>query len=67
MKLWVYQSRKGYIELYHNFEDARREQDSDNRCSIEDHIADGREVGGSEEQGYFYIDDGGSIELVEVK
>jgi len=67
MKVWVFRSRKDYIDLYYDFDAARDAQDKDNCCTIEDHIRDGREVGGSKEEGVFYIDDGGSIELMEVR
>ena len=46
---------------------ARVEQDKDNRCTVEECAANDLEVGGSYEDGYFYIDDGGSIDLVEVE
>lgn len=72
MKIWVYKSRNGYTNLYpgthEGFVRARAAQDDDNRCTIEDIIRLGYgEVGGSEEEGRFYADDGGSIELLEVQ
>ncbi len=72
MKVWVYRSRKGNNRVYTGdsigFAKARLEQDFDNRCTVEEIILnnDG-EVGGSEQESRFYIDDGGDIELFEVE
>jgi hypothetical protein len=74
MKVWVYKSRRGEIQLF--AEDkrhwARIEQDADNGCSVEDILAnpelygDG-EIDGDPNEGNFSIDDGGSIKLVLVQ
>lgn len=67
-EVWVYEGRNSQARVFRNFEDARREQDEDNRCSVEEILAEGQfEVGGSEEAGYFYIDDGGSIFKVTIE
>jgi hypothetical protein len=68
MKIWIYRGRHGELRAYNSFADARVQQDEDNRCTVEEILEDGElEVGGSEEEGYFYIDEGGSIDLVEVQ
>lgn len=72
MKFWVYHSRNGYIRLFTGdsagFAKGRAAQDDENRCTVEEIIEQGYgEVGGSEEEGYFYIDDGGRLDLTEVE
>ena len=72
MKVWVYRSRNGNNAVFtgdeFGFQKARWRQDDDNCCTIEDIAEEGElEIGGSEEEGHFYIDDGGSIELFEVE
>lgn len=67
-KLWVYRGRHGELELHTQFSVARRRQDEDNNVTVQEIIEQGYgEVGGSEESGHFYIDDGGDITLVEVQ
>jgi hypothetical protein len=69
MKVWVYESRRGEIRIFaeHNRHLARAEQDDDNRCTVEDILADNElEVDGNPDEGDFSIDDGGSITLMEV-
>lgn len=74
MKVWVYTSRRGEIQLF--AEDkrhwARIEQDADNGCSVEDvennpELYGGGSMSGDPNQGDFSMDDGGSIELVLVQ
>ena len=69
MKVWVYQPRNEDVRVFaeDQFATARFEQDLDNGCTPLEAQENGLEVGGSEEEGYFYIDDGGSIRLVEVE
>jgi hypothetical protein len=67
MKLWVYQGRHGELELYNDFATARAQQDEDNGMTVEEILEQGDlEVGGSEEEGSFWIDEGGDITLVQV-
>jgi len=67
-KVWIYEGRNSGPRAFWNYQDARDEQDRDNGCTVEDILAQGDfEVGGSQEDGYFYIDDGGAITLVEVE
>jgi hypothetical protein len=70
--VWVYISRNGNHHVYTGdsvgFMKARAEQDDDNRITVEEIIAENDlEVGGSEESGHFYIDDGGDITLYEIE
>lgn len=72
MKVWVYMSRNGNHHVYTGdstgFAKARAVQDHDNRCTPEEIVEQGYgEVGGSEEEGHFYIDDGGDIQLYDVE
>ena len=69
MKVWVYSSRSADIRVFSEdkFSEVRKEQDLDNRCTVEEAINMGLDVGGSEKEGYFYIDDGGHIKLTEVE
>ena len=69
MKIWIYESRSAPSAAYYNFSDARKQQDEDNRMTVEEILEDQGEwaVEGSEEEGFFSIDDGGSIDLVEVQ
>lgn len=71
MKVWVYRSRNGNHGVFtgdsDGFRRARERQDEDNRCTVEDALEEGWDVSGSEEHGYFSIDDGGSIELMDVE
>lgn len=70
MKVWVYQGRHGELLVFaeENRHLARREQDEDNRCTVEDIIEQGDfEVDGNKMSGDFSIDDGGSITLMEVQ
>lgn len=72
LKVWVYRSRNGnhgvFTGNHEGFEKARVDQDIDNNVSLKNILADGDiEVSGSEEHGHFSIDDGGSIELFEVR
>lgn len=66
MKIWVYEGRNRPIELYYSFTEARRAQDIDNGCTLEEAIEDDSDWGGSENEGHFYIDDGGSLSHTEV-
>lgn len=70
-KVWFYQGRHGELEAFEGtdvgFMLARESQDRDNGCTVEDIRADGGDVDGSREEGYFYIDDGGRIDLVDVR
>lgn len=72
MNLWLYEGRHGERLLFpgtsEGFARARREQDEDNRMTLEAIIEEFGEdaVSGSEESGSFSIDDGGHIELLEV-
>jgi hypothetical protein len=70
--VWIYEGRNSGPRAFWNFEDARREQDEENGCTVEDILAypesyGNPEVGGSKEEGFFYIDDGGAITRVEVE
>lgn len=70
--VWVYMSRNGNHHVYkgdsEGFAKARAEQDADNRVTVEEILAENElEVGGSEESGQFYIDDGGDITRYEVE
>lgn len=71
MKVWVYRSRNGNHGVFtgdlEGFARARCRQDEDNRCTAEEAAEEGLFVSGSWEQGYFAIDDGGSIDLFEVE
>jgi hypothetical protein len=70
MKLWLYQGRHGELQLFSfsgGFEKARAIQDEDNGCTEEEAVANDLDVYGSKEGGYFSIDDGGSITLLEVE
>lgn len=68
-KVWIYCGRSSSPEAFYNFEDARKVQDEDNRMTLDEIIAEfGQDaVSGSEEEGNFSIDDGGSITLVEIQ
>lgn len=65
-KFFLYQGRHGEKILVHADEHGwnylRKMQDEDNRCTLEDIEGD---FGGSYEEGYFWIDDGGHIETIE--
>lgn len=72
VEVWIYEGRNSAAQAFWNFEDARREQDEDNGCTVEDiraypNLYGDLEIGGSEEEGWFYIDDGGSIHKVTVQ
>lgn len=71
MKVWVYESRcdspRVFVGNHVGWILARTAQDEDNRCSLEDVKESGSDFGGSEEEGYLYIDDGGVIRLVEIE
>ena len=70
MKIWVYQPRNAPDpRRYRHFLDAYQAMEYDNGMTFEEILEDDPDAdwGGSEEEGYFYIDDGGSIELVEFK
>lgn len=69
MKYWLYEGRQGQKRLFSGdrdgFDKAREAQDDDNRITLEEILElDDNEVGGSFEEGHFYIDDGGDIELL---
>jgi hypothetical protein len=72
-RIWIYEGRNSAARAFWNYEDAREAQDRENGGSLEDLIDSAAwvgaplEYGGSKEEGYFYIDDGGSIHLVEVE
>lgn len=66
-EVWIYEARNDGPAVYWNFADARAQQDEDNRCSVEEAIREGFEVGGSEERGFFYIDDGGAITKAKIQ
>lgn len=70
MKVWVYESRRGEVMLFSEDKRhlARMFQDEDNGGTVEQ-IRDndsGLEIDGDPDSGDFSIDDGGSINLVEV-
>lgn len=68
-KVWVYNGRHGEVEAFYSFADARAVQDTDNRITLQeiiDHESD-VEWGGSEEEGNFWIDDGGTLTQVEIQ
>lgn len=72
MKVWVYRSRNGNHGVFtgdlDGFERARARQDDDNNLTVEEIMEENDlQVGGSYEEGNFYIDDGGYIELFEVE
>jgi hypothetical protein len=67
MKIWIYQPRNAPAEVYYNFTDARNQQDKDNGMTLEEADQQHFDHGGSEAEGWFYIDDGGSMELVEIQ
>lgn len=72
IKVWIYEGRNSAARLFYNYSDARTQQDIDNGCTPEDMSMDpdlwgNPEISGSEDEGYFYIDDGGSITLTEVE
>jgi hypothetical protein len=71
-RVWIYEGRNSAARAFWNYEDARTQQDIDNGCTVEDIREDPEtygnpEIAGSQEEGYFYIDDGGAITLVEVE
>lgn len=68
-EVWIYEGRNSQAQAFWNYEDARREQDDDNGGTLEELLwSEPRtDWGGSEEAGYFYIDDGGSIHKVTVQ
>lgn len=77
-EVWIYEGRNSQAAAFWNYQDARAEQDIDNGATLEEMIEDAEnsewnsvhnmpEYGGSEEKGYFYIDDGGSIHKVTVQ
>lgn len=70
-KVWIYEGRNSAARAYWRFADARAQQDTDNGGTLEELVLSHKdwelEWGGSEEEGWFYIDDGGSINLVEVE
>jgi hypothetical protein len=68
-KVWIYEGRNSQAQAFWNYQDARDEQDRDNGGTLEEILwsEPTTDWGGSEEEGYFYIDDGGSIHLVEVE
>lgn len=65
--IWIYEGRNSAAQAFWNYKDARAEQDEDNGCTPEQAKADGFDVGGSEAEGFFYIDDGGSITKVTIQ
>lgn len=68
-KIWIYEGRNSGARAFWNYQDARDQQDRDNGGTLEEILWSEPETdyGGSEEEGYFYIDDGGAIHLVEVE
>lgn len=71
-EIWIYEGRNSAAQAFWNYQDARKEQDEDNGCTLEDiqqypELYGNPDYGGSEEKGYFYIDDGGSITKVRVE
>jgi hypothetical protein len=68
-EIWIYEGRNSAAQAFWNYQDARDEQDRDNGGTLEDILwSEPRtDWGGSEEEGYFYIDDGGSINKVAVQ
>lgn len=68
-EIWIYEGRNSAAQAFWNYQDARDEQDQDNGGTLEEILwSEPRtDWGGSEEEGYFYIDDGGSIHKVEVQ
>lgn len=76
MKVWVYESRRQEVRVFtgdhEGWVKARAAQDEDNRVTVEEILANpdlygGGEIDGSEEQGWWYIEDGGEINLTEVE
>lgn len=74
-EVWIYEGRNSQAQAFWKFQDARREQDRDNGATLEEMIENAEnsewvsvpDFGGSEKDGYFYIDDGGSIHKVTVQ
>lgn len=68
-KVWIYEGRNSAARAFWNYQDARDQQDRDNGGTLEEILwsEPGTDYGGSEKEGYFYIDDGGAIHLVEVE
>lgn len=71
MKFFLYTGRKGQTILMKHSRESwdylRKEQDGDNRCALEEAGEMGLDYGGSFEDGYFWIDDGGDIDTIELK
>lgn len=70
MNVWVYRSRNGNHGVFaaHEFAAARERQDYDNRVTLEELLeVDPDAVSGCEDDGYFAVDDGGSIQLFPVE
>ena len=67
MKIWIYHPRSGPIRAFHDFDKAREAQDLDNRGTLEDILLDNPDVDWGSTADSFWIDDGGSIDLVEVE
>lgn len=68
-EIWIYEGRNSQAQAFWNYQDARDEQDDDNGGTLEQLLwsQPGLDYAGSEEEGYFYIDDGGSIHKVTVQ
>ena len=68
-EVWIYEGRNSQAQAFWTFQDARDEQDRENGGTLEEILwSEPRtDYGGSEEEGYFYIDDGGSIHKVVVQ
>ncbi len=67
-QVWVYRARNGNHAVFEGtsegYQRARAQQDSDNNGSPGE---GGTDFGGSEEDGSFWVDDGGSINLFEIE
>lgn len=69
-EVWIYEGRNSPARAYWKYQDARDQQDRDNGAPADELEIFGGfapEMGGSEEEGWFYIDDGGSITKVVVE
>lgn len=68
-EVWIYEGRNSPTQAFWKYQDARDEQDEENGCSLDDILRSEPKTDwdGSEEAGYFYIDDGGSIQKVTVQ
>lgn len=70
MKFFLYQGRSGGQFLVERtragWDFLISKMEDENRISMSDAEQEGFEIGGSFEEGYLYMEDGGSIETIEV-